>query len=369
MTEAQTMPEVQNEPGIIASNAINEYFKTAAPSMVGTQKVRITAAVMELLRMTSDAAVAAKDNPQVARIALIELIGQLCGVDWEKISFSITKAAIGAKQPTQAVYEALITFANVAQIQPEAATEGTFTALLSVQEPSARPTEPPKPAKQAPAVASNTAVERVFKPAKFVPGGTPLMELLSWQSEIPGHGLGPVFEAVLLDGDGPETKILLETGEVTWIPQASFLLAKASDPQEYDHVSPHLLANFRAYADWQWLAYPPLDETFDARIGKFAQPLVHCLYSPDAVNPIREVFEHPERCPAGNAVSVTLTVDGTPYSVTLTAQVSKTGPYVTAKLLDADENVVMRLDQPRMFSVRGVYLFPLSNQVIAFTVK
>lgn len=362
------MPEVQEEPGIIASNAIDEYFQKAAPSMDGTQRVRIASAVMELLRIASAAAVTAKDDPRVARIALIELVGQLCGVDWEKISFSITKAAAGSAQSKQAVYDALITFANVAQLQPDAATEGTFTALLAAQEPAPRPTTPPQPVKQAPAVVSNDTINRVFKPAKLVPGGTPPIELLSWQSEIPGHGLGPQLEAIQLD-EGTTVKILLETGEIQWVPKETFLLARADDPQQYESVSPQLLANLRAYAPWQWMAHPPLDDVFDTRVGQFTKPVIHCPYGDDAVFPIADVFEHPNKYPAGNAVSVTLTVDGTPYSVTLTAQVSKTGPYVTAKLLDANEKVVMRLDQPRMFSARGVYLFPLPDQVIALTVK
>lgn len=362
------MPDVHDEPGITASNVIDEYFQKAAPSMDGTQRVRITSAIMELLRITSAAAVVAKDNPQMARVGLIDLIGQLCGVDWEKISFSITKAAAGSTQPKQAVYDTLITFANVAQMQPEWATEETFTALLTAQEPTPRPTMPPKPVKQAPAVVSNETINRVFKPAKLVPGGTPPIELLSWQSEIPGRGLGPQLEAVQLD-EGTTVKILLETGEIQWVPKETFLLARADDPQQYESVSPQLLANLRAYAPWQWMSHPPLDDVFDARVGQFTKPLVHCPYGEDAVHPIVDVFERPNKYPAGNAVSVTLAVDGTPYFVTLTAQVSKTGPYVTAKLLDANEKVVMRLDQPRMFSARGVYLFPLPDQVIALTVK
>ena len=362
------MHEVQNKPEVVASNAINTYFKDAAPSVDETQRVRIAAAVMELLRMTSGAAAATQEDPQNARIALLELIGQLCGIAWEKVPFSITKAALSSTQPKQAVYDALITFANVAQMQPEEATGSLFAMLLAVQESSTRPTEPPRQVKHAAAVVSDSAIEKVFKAAKFVPGGNPPMELLSWQSDIPGYGLGPLFSAVLLD-EGPKTKILLETGEIVWVPQETFLLAKSTDLHDYDHVPPQLLANFRAIAPWQWPTDPPMNSVFDSRIGQFTQPLVYCPYGAFSIDPVHDVFTHPNNYLAGNNVAVTLSVDGTPYFVTLTAQVSKTGPYVTAKLTDSSEKVVMRLDQPRMFSARGVYLFPLPDQVIALTVR
>jgi hypothetical protein len=97
--------------------------------------------------------------------------------------------------------------------------------------------------------------------------------------------------------------------------------------------------------------------------------LYYCPYGAQAIAALRDVATNPQSYPAPNAAAVTLSVDGVPYFVTLETRTSKTGVYVTAKLLDAAENVLMRLDTPRQFSDLGVYLFPLSDMVIALVVK
>ena len=53
--------------------------------------------------------------------------------------------------------------------------------------------------------------------------------------------------------------------------------------------------------------------------------------------------------------------------VVLEAQVGVTGPYVSARLVDASsgaDKVLMRLDQPRQDAVTGLYLFPHLEQPV-----
>jgi hypothetical protein len=359
MTEVQTMADDR-----VASNDIDAYFELAAPSLDCHQQVKVTAAVMELLRLVSGAAVVANGSPQAARLGLIDLIGHLFGVDWEKVPFSITRAALSVKDPQCDVLTALKTFANIVQADPTLGTQEVFESLL------APPPPPPKTmAKQAPALAPGKTLLETCIPAKFSPDGSPACELLSWQSHYEDGSLGPQLAAVCLDR-GEQCKVLLETGEIVFLPNDTFLLSQTVDANDYAMTPPHLLACLRAIAPLQWVAYPPVeDSVFDARFGQFTQPVVFCPYGEGAIKWLVENFENMAVLNCGNTIATTLTVDGTPYSVTLETRVSHSRACVTAKLLDCNENVVMRLDTPRQFSPRGVYLFPLPDIVIALVVQ
>lgn len=357
----------------VASDAIDNYFKTAATSLDCSQQAKIVAAVMELLRLTSGAAVVAKCDPAVARIGLIDLVGMLCGIGWEQIPFSITQTALRAPPPNCDLVTALKTFVNVAELEPQAATKEVLQSLLVATNGVEYADAPaaPLPAKKAPKLSTINDIAKVFNRGQFKPDNViPAVELLNWQSELPTGGLGPQLWAVSLEETPTTTKILLETGEVMWIPAQSFLLAKTTDPQDYKTASLALLAAARVYFPWQFLADPPIpDAQLDAQIGRFTHSIFVCPYGVTTVSALQAVFDNPAACPPGNAVSVLLSVDGTPYFATLEARTSTTGPYVTAKLLDANENIIMRLDTPRQFSPNGVYLFPLQDQTIALVIR
>lgn len=355
----------------VASDAIDQYFKTSAPLLDCGQQTKITAAVMELLRLTSGAAVVANCDPKLARIGLIELVGLLCGVDWEQIPFSITQTVLKAPLPNCDAVTALKTFVNVAELEPQAATQEVLRSLLVATDGVEQVSAPPPPAKKAPKLSTINDIAKVFKRGQFKPdNANPAIELLNWQSELPTGGLGPQLWAVSLEETFERTKILLETGEIVWVPRSTFLLAKTTDPQDYATAGLPLLAVARVYLPWHFLVDPRIpDEQFDRRFGQFTKPLHCCPYAANFVSALQNVFDDPKYCPAGNVVSVTLSVDGTPYFATLEARTSRTGPYVTAKLLDANENVIMRLDTPRQFSPNGVYLFPLQDQALALVIR
>jgi hypothetical protein len=314
---------------------------------------------------------------------------QLAAYDFSGLTFSITRATrsdtikdifdqVGTppEQRDRVILEALRQFVNVVQLEPEVSSQELFNQLVAEAAigfnapplPAPPPTPPVRVAKKAPELSQSKNLSGVFQAAKFSPEGSPAVELLNWQSEYPdAKGLGPQLAALALAETGGEMKILTETGEFVWLPKETFLLAKAA-PEEYAMVPPALLASARIAAPWNWTADGDMEARYDARFGRFTQPVLFASYGPDFVGALQDVFDRPGNYPPGSAVAVTLNVDGTPYSVTLDARVSKTGPYVTAKLLDASENIVMRLDTPRQFSPRGVYLFPLPETAVALLV-
>lgn len=370
----------------VASNVLDDFLTAAAPASKGSHRLMLAAALLELLRLAGSEA----KSPIIARAKLVTAAEQLVRCDFSGLNFSLTRATRSdalkdifeyvntpADQRDAIILEAVRQFVNVVQIAPEASSQQLFNQLVAeaavaAAEPKqwpVAPAAPAAPAKKAPALVQNTHLQEVFVPAKFSPDGSPATELLDWQSEYPGGGgLGPQLSAISLGAaSNGEVKVLTETGEFVWLPEQTFLLAKAA-PEDYASTSPYLLACARVYSTWCWNGDDDMEQRYDARFGRFTQPASIATYGPESVSALQEVFDRPGKYPAGNAVAVTLGVDGTPYSVTLDARTSKTGPYVTARLLDANENVVMRLDTPRQFSPCGVYLFPLPEAAVGLIV-
>lgn len=352
------MADASNEPELVASDHITDYFKKAAPLLDGSQRVKITAAVMELLRLTSGAAVVARCDPRVARIGLIDMVGQLCGIEWEKIPFSITKTALGSPDPASDVFEALKTFANLVETDSTLGTEEVFRSLFTVAE---QPAAPPPEIKRVPKVVSSGDLAKVFaRSPKFKPDVG--VELLNWQSQYPDGKLGPQLWGIRIAETDDQVEVLLETGEFVQLPSKIFTLARTTEPADFAAAPLELLAAARASTFGT-------EAELNQQFGQFTQPLYCCPYGAAAVAALRDVADNPAAYPPPNSAAVTLSVDGIPYFVTLEARTSKTGVYVTARLLDAAENVLMRLDKPRQFSDQGVYLFPLPDTVIALVVK
>lgn len=242
------------------------------------------------------------------------------------------------------------------------------TAFLSCAADAAVASLPPPSVVKAPALSSPAALSRVFQRGpQFLPDSG--FELLSWMGELP-FGPGPTCAAIGISKHGAEEKsdaieILLETGEIVTIASHSFLTAKLTSPEDYAMTSSHLLACARVFAQQpDWFGSTVQPGALDVKLGKFSRLVAHSVDNSIA-DPIDEFMRNNKR---GPGVSVLVPFDGSPYNVTLDARDSTTGPFVTARLVDSQENTVMRLDTPRRFSARGVYLFPLQEAAYALVV-
>lgn len=369
----------------VGSDVLDDFLKVAAPASKDSHRLMLAAALLEVLRLAGSES----KTPGIARAKMVAAAEQLAAYDFSGLTFSITRATrsstvkdifdqVGTPeaQRDRVILEALRQFVNVLQLEPEVSSQELFNQLVAEAAvslsapppPPPSPVRPVAPVKKAPDLAQSATLSSVFQAAKFSPEGSPAVELLNWQSEYTdGKGLGPLLAALALTETGGEIKILTETGEFVWLPKETFLLSKAT-PEEYALVPPVLLASARIAAPLTWTTDADMEARYDVRFGRFTQPVLFASYGPDFVGALQDVFDRPGNYPPGSSVAVTLNVDGTPYSVTLDARVSKTGPYVTAKLLDASEQIVMRLDTPRQFSPRGTYLFPLPETAVALLV-
>jgi hypothetical protein len=344
---------MSNDP--IASDVIDEMLREVAPGADDDEKLEITNILFELLRLCAA-------NPK-ATLRAVELLSKL---PWSMISFPVFSTAAdhhlsvtthtGDGRLGAQLLNVAREFCNVMQLAPEAATRETLKMLVEL--PAEEPVVPEeKPGKFAPPIASTTALLKVFTPAKVTPSTG--IALMTWQSQLP-TGLGPLYSAIGLRA--PETldpapvRILLETGEIVTTAE-NFLMSPAEEP-DYAFIPPQLLANYYAY----WAGPDPAAVK---DLGKFAHLVVKPVFA-DVVVPLTDVFKN--RWPNVSR-GVTLRFDGTPYRATLTAHVNAAGPYAVATLIDKEDNVLVRLDTPRMFAVEGVYIFPLGDTAYVLVIE
>lgn len=339
-----------------ASDVIDAFLASAAPNKAPREQLELLVKCWDVARLIEEDFV--KYGPEA----------NIRGVTFQMTAFvfgSTVKdiyAELGVPDDAaaQCTLNAVRQFANVLQVSVEAATQEVLLGLIADAAIAVLPPPPPvsiKVAKPAPAVVSSTAISRLFKPARFNPNSG--VTLVSWESQLP-TGLGPQLTGLLLAEGADNTTVLLETGEIHEISNSSFLLARTTDPADYEHAPIELLAYAAALPARQ--DNPPFEN-----LGKFTN-VVGCGYDVSFIEQLVKLFD--DVLPQAEA-SVSLPFDGSPYRVRLEGGVSKVGPYVTAKLIDEQDNVIMRLNTPRIFSPRGVYLFPMvaSNTVYALVVN
>jgi len=344
------------EKELTASDKIDQFLADAAPGKSAAYRLELLAKVWDVMRMM------ASDTPSLRSIASMSV------VDFRVTEFVFgptvkdiyAELGVTADIAAQCTLNALRAFANVTQLSPENATQDVLLNLIA--DAAVATLDPPSPtarkfARPAPPVVSSAAISRLFKPAKFTPNSG--VTLVSWESQL-ATGLGPQLAGLVVHEGETSTTVLFETGEIHEINNSSFLLARTTDPADYEYAPVDLLAYATALPARQ--SNPPFEN-----LGEFTS-VRGCGYDVSFIEPLVKMFKG-ETLP--QEVVLTLPFDGSPYRVRLEGGVSKVGPYVTAKLMDDQENVVMRLNTPRLFSPRGVYLFPLvaSNTVYALVVN
>jgi len=348
------------EKELPASDEIDKFLADAAPKKSATYRLELLVKFWDVMRMM------ASDTPSMRSTEHMSV------VDFRVTEFVFgptvkdiyAELGVTADIAAQCTLDALREFANVTQLSPEDATQDVLLTLIAdaavaATAPPPAPLPPPaaSKAKPAPAVVSSTAISRLFKPAKFTPYSG--VTLVSWESQL-ATGLGPQLAGLVVHEGETSTTVLLETGELHEISNSSFLLSRTTDPADYEHAPVELLAYAAALPARQ--SNPPFEN-----LGNFTR-VVGCGYDVSFIEPLVKMFSGETR---PFEVRVTLPFDGSPYRVTLDGGVSNAGPYVTAKLMDENDNVIMRLNTPRLFSPRGVYLFPVvsSNTVYALVVN
>ena len=336
-----------------------------------------------------------------ALIALANFIAATADIPWQELDFKVYESIplaenmalqSGAKKENMpgilldaltALTELLDDGSVVAGAEPPPVD--IFNAVVaelaenSIAPPTALPVLPPE-------IYSPSMVKRVFTPKPFSLelAGKLQMTLVHYEG-VQGNDM----RAVAFDNPNDDEKylLLLETGECLEVKKSDCSLAFI-DEESYANVPAALLALVVA-------AVPEL-EMYDViradtaraieagALGALTTDICTVTVRAEDLKPLTRVMDTArEVCIPG----VTGVIGPVGVSnvlglfamlrfpvpnvlglfVVLEAQVGVTGPYVSARLVDASsgaDKVLMRLDQPRQDAVTGLYLFPHLEQPV-----
>ena len=323
-------------------------------------------------------------------------LAQVSGdINWGAVPFSITQASLlhgitvakqyGATDKTASaiVSAALVLFVDLIEnglADEDVPAQDIFNALIAEVAESPKT---PLNANQPPEIYNERMIARVYQPAQFTEQTAATLEasLVTFRDKLPNGERGPSLRGVAIDNGTNTHHILLETGEFVRRANGDASVVGTNTADDYLAVCPALLAYFRAAVNELAIAAvidinEKLACVSDKNcLGTFTKPLFNVVAATETVlsleNVISAAQEATSRSITGatgpTGATVRFPVSNTDYTVVLDAVTATSGPYVVAKLMRGD-TVVMRLDQPRQFSVLGVYLFPLRDCAVSLSV-
>jgi len=246
---------------------------------------------------------------------------------------------------------------------------------------------PPVSAAHAPELLHPAHVRRVFQPAPFsIEVATQFdIAVVKFVGQLSGFRYSHEMPGFCFDNGLDTLTVLLETGELVFVPKTDFISTAISlDPEDYEDVSPLLMLNLRVLCQSLLRAGLISKEQSDficsERFGKFKAPVSALIVSGTRVADIERVFKDSVTTGVSNSAASAAaglrckvtTADSKNYYVALQIYSGTKEPYLTSRItqIDADgrEIVVMRADAPRLFTVFGAYVFPLENSLVSLSI-
>jgi hypothetical protein len=351
-------------------------------------KLFFTAGIVELLRHSKSSKTG---------FALAELLASLPAVEWSRIPFSITKTILSDKYkkmvrqlgvPEELVTAVLLTGLCdfLAHIEEQPPTEDLLQILVceiaraNAEKPAL--SDAPKPSE----LFNHWMVKRVFDPAEIDDDTLTKIdaELVYFSAALANGHMGPDIRGLAFDNGTNQYFVLLESGEFVVV------------PKDYEHIrivtkdvlfpdAPTALFLSACVAAQQLemhavISKPQEEFVAAGNLGKPLKPLVPAVASVEDIAALERVFDIGRESarlgitgatgPVGAIVR--FPIPETDLIVVLDANQDSLGPYSTARLVRVNETgtetVLMRHETPRLYSLRGVYLFPLKDQLISLTV-
>lgn len=369
-------------------NPIATSFDSFIENLSGqtSEKLFLTAGIVELLRHSKSAKTG---------LALAELLASLPEIEWSRIPFSITKTILSDKYknivrqigvPDDIVPSVLLTalcdFLSNAPLNEELLQQKIREwAVAAVEESEEQP-----PEKQPPELFNHWLVRRVFAQETITDDTLAKLgsHLVYFRAPLSEKTLGPEIRGLAFDNGTNHYYILLESGEFVKV------------PKDYEHFRivnrdvlfpdiPSALFLAMSIAAQQLEIYaviskPQLDFVAAGNLGKPLKPVVQAVADAEDIVALEHVFDIGREAarigvtgatgPTG--ATVRFPIPDTDFCVVLDANQDAHGPYSTARLVQENETgtdvVLMRHETPRLYSLRGVYLFPLKDKLISLTV-
>lgn len=330
--------------------------------------------------------------------AIVDFMSRVYDVPWKDVPFSLTHKTLVGGPKIAAQYnakpenvndiltEAIALFSDIVEnVDADHQAEAIFNAVIAeVAEASNAPPVVIPPA-QAAEIFNRNMLSRIFKPVELTPkvlehiGAEPVL----FKGSFTPSRRGPTMRGLAFDSGVMLWHIILESGE--------FIRRPKNDPAVsigytdiYDDQPAELLAYTALIAQQlEWcgvLGESQAKFIKDNGLGTFTTPVWREFVAKENAVLLENVIDiDHESLTLGTVgatgavgASVRYVVPKTNYDIVIDAIPSANGPYVTARLVERQtagpEKVLMRLDYPRQFSARGVYVFPVANIPVSLSV-
>ena len=286
-----------------------------------------------------------------------------------KYSAILDKHHIPEDRKNKVLLESLLTFLNIIQASPEHATEPTLCSVVDLVAG-----QQPKNEVVYPAINYRANLLKVFKPGHVAAVDLEPLTVIVYRGELLGGGVGPERWGLAYTTDG-SSHVILETGEYVVVPESSLTLASTKD-YDTNELPPYLLACAKIF----------LPSMFASIYGQNNQPMpllaalakILPLLGEFTSEPTIEFVDADSLDACENVIDSarwrmddkqkegaikTVQIGNSTLQVVVVAQQATIRPYIAATLVQADTNdVLLRLDTPREFSSKGVYLFPVADK-------
>lgn len=362
-----------------ALTCFDDFLNAIAAETEPKERLFFAAGIIELLRRTKN---------QQTVLAMAQLLAELPEVNWAAIPFSVTQAVLGStyhdviraegihEQDVPAVLRSALTcFLDFVQGGAELSPDVFKAIVISVAADMAKPKQKATH-KIAPEIFNERLVARSFTPEKITEQTLSSFgaSLVTFRGELPGSKLGPDIRGLAFDTGVTPSPILLETGEIVKVPPNALNVANATTPEDFKNIPTSLLVSVSLASVHLYMAgvLTKEQETFlnSGGLGKPVQAIHTVVVSVEDLQPLEHVFDKGRDSlsmgvtgPSG--ATVRFPVPDTDMAVVIDARHSANGPYSVSRLVrtnaDGDDTIIMRHDTPRLFTAKGVYIFPTKD--------
>lgn len=310
--------------------------------------------------------------------ALAAAIADLGQLDWSSVQFPIsstllsqtyadifTAANVKDADKSKVLLEGLCVFLNLLNDNPKYAQESVLRSIVA--DSVLTQTAPAL----SPELNYRANILQIFNPGNVAAIDLEPLHVVIYRGELIGGGFGPELWGLANIKD-EQAHVLLETGEYVVVPEQSLVLAGTKD-YDTSELPPYLLACARIFIPTAFeFDNAAVVEKLNKNFGNFTQlPNIHVVSVKDVASceNVIDKFRSSVQDTRSDGAMKAFDVEGTDLQIIVTAYRAAIRPYITATLTQKTTgSILMRLDVPREFSARGLYLFPLAKQSSALIV-